>query len=194
MNIMIFINLSYVHNRHFPSHTIRATHAHHPQGLLVRHDKCLYIGYVHIVDSSLPLNQWFICRVAMLRLVTENILQKWLAFIGCVQFVPYIYIFEYVYVVHCCWFFRNYVFNDVGYVINKGGEVRNWLFEAIYIYMLYIYDIADYLFLIEQFYIYILVMYIFLPLNQWFICRVSKLWLVVENILQKWPPIVWCVQ
>lgn len=62
--------------------------------------------------------------------------------------------------------FRNYVFNDVGYVINKGGEVRNWLFEAIYIYMLYIYDIADYLFLIEQFYIYILVMYIFLPLNQ----------------------------
>ncbi len=54
----------------------------------------------------------------------------------------------------------------MGYVINKGGEVRNWLFEAIYIYMLYIYDIADYLFLIEQFYIYILVMYIFLPLNQ----------------------------
>jgi hypothetical protein len=46
--------------------------------------------------------------------------------------------FEYVYIMHCCWFFRDYVFNDVGYVIIKGGEVRKWFFEDIYIYMLYI--------------------------------------------------------
>lgn len=138
MNIMIFIYLSYVHNRYFPSLTLFVLLIHIiQQGLTVRRDECLYICYVHIVDSSLPLNQWFICRVAMIWLVAENILQKWRALRGCVQLI-YLYILNMYIFCTDCWFFRDYVFNDVGYVIIKGGEVRKWFFEDIYIYTCYI--------------------------------------------------------
>lgn len=96
--------------------------------------------------------------------------------------------FEYVYIMHCCWFFRDYVFNDVGYVIIKGGEVRKWFFEDIYIYIHVIYNIADFLVWLNNFiYIFWLCIYFWSFFNVGYTfthCRVVRLGSVIKIILQ----------
>ncbi len=98
----------------------------------------------------------------------------------------YIY-FEYVYIMHCCWFFWDYLFNDVRYVIIKGGEVRKWLFEDIYLYVIYITLLTFWFWLNNCIYIFLLCIYFWSFLNVGYTfnhCRVMRLCSVIEIILQ----------